>query len=141
PAISAGGVEELPCRLLSAVSLLELQSYREAEALVRPARGRLGPLEPWGGLFLAEAIVGSLGWDEEDDAEAGEADAGGSSAAGGSATGTGTVTGTDTDTTTDTRGDRAREAFALLAEAEAADPQGPLGARAKQLLGMLQLRR
>lgn len=55
PPIEAEGPDELPCRLLVAQSLLQLERFDEAAAALAPAKGRLGPLEPWGALLLAEA--------------------------------------------------------------------------------------
>lgn len=43
------------CRLLSASSLLELQRWDEAVEILEPARGSLGPLEPWAALLLGQA--------------------------------------------------------------------------------------
>ncbi|HEY0840942.1 MAG TPA: tetratricopeptide repeat protein, partial [Vulgatibacter sp.] len=47
------------CRLLVASAALDLRRWALAESAVRPARGSLGPLEPWGALLLGEALAGA----------------------------------------------------------------------------------
>ncbi|WP_373045088.1 transglycosylase SLT domain-containing protein [Vulgatibacter sp.] len=86
PALAVAGPAQHGCRLITAAAHLERHEWEEAAAVLAPARGSLGALEPWGALFLGEALAGTGASDR---------------------------------------------ALALLDEAAAADPDGPLGRRAE----------
>jgi len=51
--------DEAGCRLIAGAAHLVDHRWEEARAALAPARGRLGPLEPWGALLLGEALAGA----------------------------------------------------------------------------------